>query len=484
MTNRITNTITTIVLVSIVALLGALGGLGATPAQALGGAGHGPGYLSASGWWLGTYRLDDGAQGFCLNAGKPSPPGHTLDYRDGEALGWFTPEQSARLAYISRSWAGTGDRLTAAAGQLATWMVAGLGGHTPEELAARAGAEAGAVLARAREMAAESERLASTGVRADAVVELAGSGPGRLRVELTVDRLGGQDRLPSGAHHARVALDGAVFADGSASAEIVTGEDVPIAATGTESTVSVAADVELDGLPYGSRLTVAVPRDDAQAVLVAVPASASALATAKATGPSPLPFQPVVSTVTGAATAAPGDTLSDRLTVDVETADGLLPAWGVRASDEGFEPIAATVESTLLGPFTDPIHPAPTAPANAPVVCTVETAVTGPGEYETPGCTLPAVGYYVWVERIDDARVPADQGGDRIRPWRSSFGIASEVTHVPAPAVTEQRLPAALAATGSTAGPLLATVALSLAAAGYGAVATAAMLRRRARCRS
>jgi hypothetical protein len=104
------------------------------------------------------------------------------------------------------------------------------------------------------------------------------------------------------------------------------------------------------------------------------------------------------------------------------------------------------VASSLLGPFADEIVSAPTVPAHAPVVCTVEILVSGPGEYDTPACTLSAPGFYVWVEKIDPARTPADQGGSRMRPWQSAFGVASEVTHVTAPA--PPAAPAALAATG------------------------------------
>jgi hypothetical protein len=50
----------------------------------------------------------------------------------------------------------------------------------------------------------------------------------------------------------------------------------------------------------------------------------------------------------------------------------------------------------------------------------------------TPPCRVPAPGYYVWVESIDPADTPVDQGRDRLRPWRSPFGTASEVTFSPA----------------------------------------------------
>lgn len=443
MTHRISNLVTVFVLAGLAVFLGMLHALVASPdARALTGAGHGPGYLSHDGWWLGTYRLDDGAQGFCLNAGKPSPTGNGYDYTDAAALGWYTPEQSASLAYISRTWAGTDDRLTAAAGQIATWLVAGLGGHTPDELAARAGSDAGRVLARANEMVDEAARLGSTAVRADAVLELAEAGPGRVRVELAVLRPSGTELLAPGQHRARVSLAGATFADGAGDAEVPTGTDVAIVPSGEAVSVTVSAAASLDALPYGDRLLVAAPHGDAQAVLVAVPATAEARAAASTTGPSPLPFQPVVSTVTSTPEALPGALIHDRLTVSVDVADGLLPSWGVRAVDDGFEPVEAVVESTLYGPFDAPLTESPDVPDGAPEVCTVETTVNGTGEYDTPECAIPAAGHYVWAERIDPERVVAGGGAERIRPWRSAFGVATEITLASVPMVPAPEEPA------------------------------------------
>ncbi len=407
----------------------------AVPARALAGNGHGPGYMSSDGWWLGTYSLDDGSHGFCLHAGKDSPTGHVVDYAEGQTLGWYTPEQGAALAYISRNWAGTTDRAVAAAGQIATWMVAGLGGHTAESYAARAGADAGTVLEWATAMSSEALRLGSRSVAASAVVELADQGPGRLRVDLTADRLNGSGLVSAHSHQGTVELKGATFADGSTVASVWNGEDVEVLPTGTESSVSVAATVRFDELPYGDRMKVAVPRTDAQSLLIAVPASATASTETSTVGVSPLPFQPVVSTITNVAEARPGALVSDHLFVTVRQEEDLLPVWGVWQSESGFVPVSATVRSRLLGPFAEPIEEAETAPDDAPEVCTVELTVTAPGEFDTPECELPGEGWYVWVETIEAAHTDTANGGSRLRDWRSRFGVASEVTHVtPTPA--------------------------------------------------
>ena len=485
MTQRPLSLITAVSLVGLAVFLGVLQSLFATapPARALAGSGHGPGYLSADGWWLGAYRFDDGAQGFCLNPGKVAPVGLQYSYADPEGMGWWTPEQSAVFAYIARTWAGSGDRLTAAAGQLATWIAAGMSDPEAQNHAARAGADTDAVYARAHQMLAEAQSRGSTGVRAAAVVELAASGPGRVRVELTVDRLSGTDSLPPGAHPVSVTLDGATFVDGGgATASIPSGTDVEIVPSGTAASVAVSATATTAELPYGHGVTVALPTVDAQAVLIARASTASAAARADVTGPSPLPFQPRVETRTTAPEARPGAEVADRLTVSVDEGDGLLPAWGVRATDDGFEPVTAVVESTLHGPFAEPLAEAESAPADGPTLCTVETVVDGAGEYTTPSCVLPSDGYYVWTERIDPSRTPESEGGARMRPWTSRFGAAEEIsrvaTAVTPPVVQHSETPSAapsaapqptreLAATGSdVSGPVLWSAGSALAGVG------------------
>jgi len=92
----------------------------ASPARAVSSTGHGVGYLwSGDGVsYLGTYQLADGRRVFCLEAGKSSPIGNEYATATGPDVVGISSAGHARLAYIARTWAGTDDRDTAAAGQL------------------------------------------------------------------------------------------------------------------------------------------------------------------------------------------------------------------------------------------------------------------------------------------------------------------------------------------------------------------------------
>jgi hypothetical protein len=453
---------------------------GAPPATAAVSTGHGVGHLADDGSaWIGSYRLDDSSLVFCLEAGKRAPTGHDYEFVDADTLGRFAPDDLARLAFISRTSASSADATEAAAGQLATWRIAGLNGQTPEHYAQRAGASAQAVLDRSRELLATADGPfgASRGVMSTVEMTPAdGQGPMTVTSGLTVDFLStGSTVLSPGAHSGTMSLSGAVFDDGKSERTISNGETQIITTTGTNPSTDVKATVHYDGLPYGSAFTAGRAGDDVQQVLVAHSGSASGSATFAATVPSTKSFQPQVSTETSAATAGTGDAISDVLTLSAQadpTREDLLVGWGVyrpatppapgstpAADENGMLPVPVVVESSLLGPFPDPIAFAAAPPADAPVVCTVEVRVeTGPGTYRTPECILPHPGYYVWVERISGSRMPVEQGGTRIMPWQSPFGTASEITFVAPPPTPEAptalpapMAPAALADTGNAA---------------------------------
>ncbi|MBM7411770.1 hypothetical protein JOE38_001593 [Clavibacter michiganensis] len=432
-------------LVSALAGVGLALGLAASavpPAQALSAISHGVGYASgADGRWLGSYRMDDGRLGFCIDVGLAAPPGH--DYSPVAETG-ATPDDRARLAYISRRWAGSADPDTAAAGQLATWSITGLGAHDLSWYAARAGDHAGAVEARARDMLAEAGSGASRSVTAAATVALGDDGRGTVRAELRADLIAtGPTDVPAGSQTGTVTLSGAVFDDGSTTAQVANGTAAPIRATGSSAALHVTASAVFASLPYGDALDAVGDGGASQRMILARPADARADARADGRAPSPLPFAPRVVTRTSRAVAAVGDELSDALRVSADPAAPAAPGrpatsdgWGLtRQGDGSLVPVPVIVRSRLLGPFPEQVGPErDEVPAGAPQVCEVVTRIDrGPGDYSSPACRLPAGGFYAWVETISPDDTPVAAGRARVLPWRSTFGAATETTQVPQP---------------------------------------------------
>lgn len=408
--------------------------LAAAPAVAITPTGKGTGHL----WngdgvsWLGTYRLPDGRQAFCLEAGKSSPVGNEYDTRTGADVFGVSTADHARLAYIARTWAGTNDPNTAAAGQLAVWTITGLNGHDQRYYAGRANDQWPVVLRRANEMLAEATAAASRSVSGSAALYLRDDGTGLVRADLIVDRVADGPTKLDPAHRGMVTLEGAVFEDGRATATPRNGEAIAFRATGVDPVVTVKAKAEFTGLPYGRIITVGSSAAGSQMILFSGGTSVTAAGSASTESRSPLPFQPTVATVASDAVAEPGAVVTDHLTLGVAPGDGLLSEWGRHSAGGRWVPVPVTVRSSLLGPFDAPVVQSDEWPEDAPVVCEVEVVATeGPGEYDTPGCELPAGGYYTWVESIDPADTPEELGGDRLRAWRSAFGTATETTFVP-----------------------------------------------------
>ncbi|WP_423922302.1 thioester domain-containing protein [Frigoribacterium sp. 2-23] len=424
---RLSATLT--VLTFVLGLLATL--LSAPPAVAVAGAGLGTGHLWRTDGvsWLGTYRLSDGSQAFCLEVGKKSPVGVDYETSTGDAVIGVSSDDHARLAYIARTWGNTDDADTAAAGQLAVWTITGLAGKTQRYYAGRANERWPVVLERANQMLAEASVAASKSVSGSTTVTLADDGTGTVTTELTVDRVTGGPRTLDPEHTGRLQLTGAVFDDGSTTRSLRNHESHAIRATGDRAEMQVSADAHFSGLPYGRVATVGNNSRGAQMILFSGGVEVSASGAASARAVSPLPFQPRVSTVTSDARADEGTVITDQLTLDAEPAEGLLGEWGRFLDGGELSPIPVTVHSRLLGPFFEPVTEQALWPDGAPVVCDVQVvADAGPGTYTTPGCALPSAGYFTWVERIDPEDTPVDRGRDRVRPWTSSFGSATETT--------------------------------------------------------
>jgi hypothetical protein len=421
----------------------------APAAEAVAAIGHGVGHtFSADGAsWIGSYQLADGTMVFCLQAGKAAPIGHEYQITDARGLAWYSRDDSARLAFISRTWAGTTDPTTAAAAQLATWTITGLNGRPPAAYAARANGQAGQVMAQASDILSMANSAAGASRSVTAAVQLsvpdASTGQLTVKTDLLVDFLAtGPIVVAPESHTGIVILAGAVFADGTDRMALGNAVESPITATGSAPVGEVSASVSFENLPYGSDFLIGQAGPAVQTVLLAGPGSASGSAAATVSVPSALPFQPQVVTQTSESIAETGAMISDELILSARVDADTLDGWGVYPSDEDpltLLPIPVTVESTLLGPFAEPIVLAPEAPPNSPIVCEVEVvADAGPGSYRTEACELPGPGYYVWVERIVPGRTSLEAGGDRILPWQSDFGTASEITFVAPPVVPEE----------------------------------------------
>lgn len=456
---------------TLLALVGALvcAMLLPAPVSAVAGAGTGVGYFSSDGWWIGSWTLADGTRGFCIDLGGRAPTGHELEPTDAANLGRFSDDDRARLAYISRTWAATDDPLTAAAAQLATWTITGINGHTLESLAARAGRHASEVLQRSNAMIAELDGAsgASRSVAARVTIDRDATGASTLLAALDVDYLSGSATAAQDSLDGVATVQGARFADGTHEHPVRNGVIYPLTPDTADAVTDITASVTFANLPFGSTATVARAEAGVQSVLTVSPGRASAQAQASTQRPSSLPFQPLVATRASSAIAAQGATVHDVLRVDVAAEDGAASEWGVYGDDGGpYRPIPVTVRSRLLGPFTSPPVPADRAPADAPVVCEVTTAVDhGPGEYSTGSCTLPSAGYFVWAETISADDTAVEQGRARIRPWTSRFGEASETIQVNAPRVGLSAHVDRLAETGTTDGEVRSVASLAAACA-------------------
>ncbi len=446
----------------------------APPAAAVLATGAGVGFRSPDGWWIGSWSLADGTRGFCLNLGDRAPSGHDLETSDAAALGRYTAEDRARLAYISRTWASTDDPVTAAAAQLAAWTITGLNGQTAEGVAGRAGAHAGEVLDTSRRMLAEIDgpKGASRSVTAHLSIGRDDHGGDVLVARLDADFLAGAKSVDADEFDGLATLDGAVFADGSHELRVRNGLGYPITPDEQDSVMRIAATVSFADLPFGDAATIAHGDPGVQNVLVASPARATGSTRVALERPSSLPFQPTVTTRANESVAAPGARVRDTLQVGVAAGEGLTSAWGVYGDDGGpYLPIPAVVRSRLLGPFPSAPVPADSQPADAPVACEVTTRIDhGPGEYVTPPCTLSDAGHYVWIETISPEDTPAAEGRARLRPWTSRFGEAPETVTVRSAA---RGVPAALAETGVDMRRGLPWAAVAAASTLLGVVAVA-----------
>ena len=128
--------------------------------------------------------------------------------------------------------------------------------------------------------------------------------------------------------------------------------------------------------------------------------------------PNPDVFTPEVTTKTSHNWATPGTEIKDNISVT--------------GNKDGQE---LTVTSTLWFSETKP-ELSDTVPADAVEVGSVETKVTGNGEFVTPGITVDKVGYYVWTESIPETPINGAPEGSHTKAWQGKYGVSTEITPV------------------------------------------------------
>ena len=372
--------------------------------------------------FLGAYRIE-GANAYCLD--YLSPPANARSYRSHTTVfgtGDLDGHGDARLATLLRLYGNAGDDVTAAAVNLNVWTWLRDAPRSASWYAARAGSRAQDVLAAAAAQRSEVDAQTVLDTTARTSVVLADdSATGTVTTDLRVVRLNGEGDAPAGTHPVRVTISGATFAHGATEAVVMNGLPAHIVPDRTTAIVRVAVDAFVESLSHPRAVSLFAADNPGGQRLVRSSDSpiVSRASATTAPRPSPLPWQPtVVTTSSTSRDAQPGTVVSDTIEVGSAPAQsGTLGGWGV---DENLAAQSIEVVSELLGPFLGAeLAVASEWPREAPRVCRVTTVVSAPGRYSTDPCTIPAPGRYAWVESIE--------ASDRRLPWRSQFGIPSEV---------------------------------------------------------
>ena len=439
-------------ILAVVASVAILGGAGiaSTAAFAATGTGVGVGFIwdGDGDTFLGSYDFDDGNRGLCLDSSQDAPISTSYTNQDLSSFqkqdgNFLSPEDIARLRYIGDNYGSSSDPTTAAAAQLAVWRITGMNGNSDHYYAQRANGSEGAVIATADAINAAANANAAYGATANVVINF--DDPEGLTAtaysDINVTYVsGGTSAVADGTQSGTLVLTDGVFEDNGTNTHAITnGTEYTIIPSRLGSTVQVSAVVTYSNVPYGNTMRVGIPDSDpdAQRMLFSGGGTVTALGGA---GVSPAlasetPFQVSISTQTSAATAEVGDVVTDEVMVTVD-ADAQNPnaEWGVWDNNGVLTPIEVTIHAIFWQDTTgSPIVQSATIPNTAIEVCDVTLVVTSAGTYTTPDCIVETGAYHVWTESINPADTPVSEGGDKILPFQSEYGISTESTFVPFP---------------------------------------------------
>lgn len=413
------------------------------------------------GWPIGTFLSSTGEYVYCIEPGASEPkssqqggqllssvPAYTATSSD--VTGWSGtmssgPLTGARLRqvnYVLWEHGRTEDGGTAAAVQIAVWMLRGDPGARPwldHHLAWLRSHGGGSYVEQAAQLADEARARA---------LEAAPPAPGPLVIQRVArgrsaqhgehGEYGGIVRYPEGTTELRIA--GGVFADGERTLTVGAGNSGEVewrAAPHDDGwdgrhEVSVRADWRLSNPGWTSAIRVFSPSTAGQQRLAAGAARAAVSFSGEleALDTGDTGFSPTLSTRVPARFVATGGVFADTVSLAADTGSNPWPSRIGAGGAVEFAPVVA--DGVVYGPFDAPLTPSADPPPGAPVAGRARlVAEDGPGEYPVASdAAVNAAGYYSWVWSIrEEEQLPEVRDGALLPSgyrYSDRFGLAEE----------------------------------------------------------
>lgn len=407
--------------------------------------------MTPNGSYLGNYLCDGGTPCYCIDSNRQDPVDVATD--GGTMVGAITTNwghtysgtELQKINYVISTHGTTNNPDQAAA--VAAYVYSFTSSYARDH---GAGYNAGAYYIDGHVGTLTSYNQIWSDVEAN--WNAGGDGSATVSIEMTDDRSGvvSVTTTPATASAGELRLTGAVVEGGAASVQVTNGASVAIVGTPAAGALEYTVGAQAVGFSTTGAASASVRlhhSGDRQRVLSSAGVGIAEFSSqAVVTEPIVLAFSPIVRTTVASREVGVGERFVDTLTASV--AEG-SSAWMTLADGSA---AAITARGTLFGPFLSAPSPG-SVPADAPVVGTETVALTGPGDYTSPG-TLTAArpGFYTWVWSI----AAADQSPDVAAfltadyAFADTFGLVEETHVVPMRVTAVSQASAATVGFGET----------------------------------
>jgi len=433
--------------------------------------------VSIGGWQIGSFLTSDGRYAYCIEPGAvvpsgkqqavtmvtslPAYSGGTFDptgWRGSVSSGSLSGPRLRQINYLLSTTGHTADAKTAAAVQLAVWILRNDPGvkrwlvHHLDWARAHGGA---AIVDHAYELARDAQKraVAPAAPKAPALVierdpsagdhqsDSASSDAAARPARFHSNTPTGRVKYPVGM--TRLSIDGGRFADGALQIETDPTEagaaewraDERTGSWADPQEVTISGEWSADGQGWPARLKLFPPQRSGEQRLVAGagPETVTFTGSNVARDEFVAEFEPVLSSRVATKILGDDDPFHD--TIRIWSASG---DWPRRMNADGeveFAPIVA--QGTVYGPFATPQEVRAEVPEGAPVAGRATIAATrGPGEYTIEAERgTNAHGYFFWVWEIAETEQEAEVRAGGFLPenyvFRDRFGIPDEGHVVP-----------------------------------------------------